>query len=61
MGHADTLFWKLSIGHNMAVQNKVGGSQNKLERVRFNIGFPVVRTGGWAYGQVTTKFSRMDR
>ena len=58
---ADILFWKLSIGHNMDVQYKVAGSQNKLERVRFNFGFPVVRTGGWLYGQVTSKFSRTER
>ena len=29
--------------------------------MRVNIGFPVVRTAGRAYGHVITKFSRMGR
>ena len=37
------------------------GLPNQLESVRVNIGFPVVRTDGRAYGHVITKFSRMGR
>ena len=42
------------------------GSQKKLERVKVNIGFPMVRTDGLSggrsvYGHVMTKFSGMGR
>ena len=47
---ADTLFWQVSIDHNMDVQYQVApGLPNyylQLENVRLNIGFPAVRTDG---------------
>ena len=44
---ADTLFWQLLIGHNLVVKY-IGLQAPKLaiERVTFDIGFPVVWMGG---------------
>ena len=51
---ADTLFWQLSIDHNVDVQYVCNISlpvlSNYLESVRLNIGFPVVRMDGRAGG-----------
>ena len=65
---ADTLFWQLSIDHNIDLQYVCNLSftvlPNYLESVRLNIGFPVVRTDDRrrsVYGHVITKFCGMGR
>ena len=49
-----TLFWQLSIDHNIDVQYVCNISlpvlPNRLDSVSFNIGFPVVRTDGRSFG-----------
>ena len=60
---ADTLFWQLSIDHNIDVQLVFSWAPKLAKSVRVNIGFPVVRTDGGrsVYGHVITKFSGMGR
>ena len=66
---ADTLFWQLSIDHNIDVQLVFSWAPKLAKSVRVNIGCPVVRTDGRSavggrrsvYGHVITKFSEMGR
>ena len=62
----DTLFWQLSVDHNMAVQYQVApGLPNVARKCEIKHWFPCVadgRTVGRSvYGHVITKFSRMNR
>ena len=44
---ADTLFWQLTIDHNIYVQYQVAGSHTtELERLTFYNGCPVVQADG---------------
>ena len=60
---ADTLFWQLSIDHNMYVQYQVASHTSQIDSVPFHhIVWPLVWTDRQMYGHITTKkISRMDR
>ena len=62
----DTLFWQLSVDHNMAVQYQVApGLPNVARKCEIKHWFPCVADGRMVgrsvYGHVITKFSRMNR
>ena len=56
---ADILFWQLSIDHNIDVQ-LVFYWAPKLESVKVNIGFPVVRTDGRTVTWLPNFLGRVD-
>ena len=62
---ADTLFWQLSIYHNIDVQYvcKISFSMlpNELESVKLNIGSPVVRTDGRCWVDLLTHGAPLAR
>ena len=58
---ADTLFWQLSIDHNMDVQYQVSGSDSGEKVWAFTlVALWCGRKGESTYGHVTTKIHRME-